>query len=91
MSRAKAETNIVSFESFAKRAAHRSGAGSLLSKARVAAILAEKDAFLAELTGYVDEVLDNRALMIRRQVEDDPSRARRRPTLNLQLLQGGKK
>ena len=91
MIRTKAEHNIVSFASFAERAAQRSGAGGLLSKARVAAVLEQKEAFLAELSGYVDEVLDNRALMIQRQTESSPSRAHRRPAPQLQLLQGGKK
>ena len=90
MNRANAENNIVSFSSFAERAAHRSGAGGLLSKARAASVQGQKEAFLAELSGYVDEVLDNRALMIRRQAESVPSLVRRRTAPRLQLLQGGK-
>ena len=90
MNRTKAENNIVSFSSFVKRAAHRSGAGSLLSKARVASVQGQKEAFLEELSGYVDEVLDNRALTIQRQAEGVPSRAQRRSVPHLRLLQGGK-
>ena len=90
MNRAKAENNVVSFSSFAERTSRKAGAGRLRVKARLALAKGQKEAFLAELSGCVDEVLGNRALMIQEELVDDLSGARCRPARRFRLLQGGK-
>ena len=91
MNRTKAVTNIVSFSSFARRSAHRSGAGGLLSRARVSYVQGQKEAFLEELSGYVDEVLGNRALVIQEELAGDLPGTTSRPSRHFRLLQGGKR
>ena len=90
MNRAKAENNVVSFCSFAERAAGKAGVGRLRAKARLALTQGQKEAFLAELSGCVDEVLGNRALMIQEEWAGDLYGARCRPVRRFRLLQGGK-
>ena len=90
MIRINPENNVVSFSSFAKRMVRKTGTAGLQAKARMAVAQGQKEAFLEELSGYVDEVLGNRALIMQRMSNPHPEPLRR-PIRNFQLLQGGKK
>jgi len=89
MMQAKAENKVVSFSSFAERAARKMGTTGLQARARMAIAQGQKEAFLEELSGYVDEVLGNRALLMQRVTDSLPV-YRHRPIRNLRVLQGGK-
>ena len=90
MNHAKAKNNVVSFSSFAERSARNTGTGRLRVKIRSALNQGQKEAFLAELTGYVDEVLGNRAVMIQEELAGDLSGTQDGPARCFRLLQGGK-
>ncbi len=92
MNHAKAKNNVVSFSSFAERSARSTGTGTgrLRVKIRSALNQGQKEAFLAELTGYVDEVLGNRAVMIQEELAGNLSGTQDGPARCFRLLQGGK-
>lgn len=90
MNRARAENSVVSFSSFAELAARKGGGGGLRAKACAALTKGQKEAFLIELSGYVDEILGNRILRIREESAAAPSAARSRTVRRFRLVQGGK-
>lgn len=90
MNREKAENNVVSFSSYAKRAVGKTGAGGLRVKARSVLTQGQKDAFFTELSGYVDAVLGNRFSKIQKESASHPSAARHRPVRCFRLVRGRK-